>query len=239
MKTTGKKPAGQRTSGDALARTLAEPINQERLMEAVRLWAARQEGRAEGRAEAERAPRLHTSVSRLQLAGDPDKFLETERGRIAHEAHNLAHWMFHLCELLADENALYPPTEEEASHAQEEVLRMLRSHRSVREHFIEEYSKRKASFDAGKRGEDTATFYAHLVASWIGRISPPDRGLINELKLAKAMQAQPPAGTHDKPGRAAAGWRKLLAEAINRTSFAMSAEQIRDTFRNRSRAKGT
>lgn len=230
MKSKRAKAAGQQTRGEA--------AKHKRLMDAAKLWAARQEGRREGRVDAEREPRLHTSVNRLQLAGDPDKFLETERGRIAHEAHNLAHWMFHLCELLADENALYPPTEEDVSHAQEEVLKMLRSHRSVRDHFIEEYSKRKSSFDYRSRGEDTATFYAHLVASWIGRISPPDVGLIDEPKLAKAMQAQPPAGTPDKPGRAAAGWRKLLAEAIKRTSFAMSAEQIRDTFRNRSRAKG-
>ena len=232
MKTTRTKAAGQRTRGDAPAHAPAEQIDQARLMEATRLWAARREGRAEGRAEAEQAPRLHTSVSRLQLAGDPGKFLETGRGRIAHEAHNLAYWMFQLCELLADENA------KDVSHEQEEVLKMLRSHRSVREHFIEEYSKRKASFDAGKRDKRTATFYARLVASWIRRISPLDRRRINVRTLAQAMRSQPPSGVHDRPGRAAVGWRKLLADAIKRTSFAMSAEQIRDTFRNRSRAKG-
>jgi hypothetical protein len=216
------------------ASALAEPLS-----EALRLWRARQEGRAEGRAEAEQEPRLHTSVSRLQLAGDPEKFLETERGRIAHEAHNLAHRMFDLCEQLAGENEPYKPTEEDVSFAQEEVLRALRSYQSVRDHFIKEYSKRKARFDAGERDKSTALFYAHLVASWIGRISPKDRGLVDESKLAEAMQAQPPAGTPDKPGRAASKWRKLLEEAIKQTSFAMPAEQIRDTFRNRSRAKGT
>lgn len=106
----------------------------------IALVKAREAGRREAEVEAQREPHIRTAVDVLRHTGARGDFLESREGRVAQEAHNLAHWLCDCTEWLCDPNL---PSDIRAK-TEERVLAVLRSQREPVDLFVEEFKKQCA-----------------------------------------------------------------------------------------------